>query len=143
MKTFTPTQARAILPILEREMQRLQPMYKELRIRFEQCAARHGLPVDDARLREICLGEQDIRELFFQVEECLCFFSELGVECKGIEKGLIDFPCLFSDRIVYLCWKVGESAITHWHEIDAEFSARRPLLDGDCHGVEAADRLPH
>ncbi len=142
MKTFTPTQAHRLLPILQREMDQLQPRYKELRERFEHCAAKHGMPVDDARLREVCLADEEIRELFFKVEESLCFFNELGVECKGIEKGLIDFPCLFTDRIVFLCWRVGESSITHWHEVDQEFSTRQPLFT-KVEIVEEMDRLTH
>ncbi len=142
MKTFTPTQAHALLPILQREMQQLQPKYKYLRERFEQCAAENNMPVDDARLREVCLADEGIRDLFFQVEESLCFFSELGVECKSIDKGQIDFPCLFTDRIVFLCWRVGESAITHWHEVDQEFSTRQPLF-ANVELTEELDRLTH
>ncbi|HAA72843.1 MAG TPA: hypothetical protein DCE55_27130, partial [Planctomycetaceae bacterium] len=28
-----------------------------------------------------------------------------------------------------LCWKLGESEIRHWHEIDAGFSSRQPLTE--------------
>lgn len=142
MKTFTPTQAHALLPILQKEMQQLQPKYKNLRALFEECASENNMPVDDARLREVCLADEGIRELFFEVEESLCFFSELGVECRSIEKGQIDFPCLFSDRIVFLCWTVGEPSITHWHEVDQEFSSRQPLF-GSVELGEEFDRLTH
>jgi hypothetical protein len=29
--------------------------------------------------------------------------------------------------VVFLCWKHGEPAVTHWHELDAGFAGRRPL----------------
>ncbi len=52
--------------------------------------------------------------------------NKLGVELKGLD-GLCDFPSLREGREVYLCWRLGESAVTHWHELDAGFSGRQPI----------------
>lgn len=52
---------------------------------------------------------------------------ELGVECKSLESGLVDFPAEREGRVVYLCWRDGEEAVTHWHEVDAGFAGRQPL----------------
>jgi hypothetical protein len=60
--------------------------------------------------------------------------AELGVEVKAAD-GLVDFRSKLHGRTVYLCWKYGEERIGHWHELDAGFSARRPLpVDGDFTG---------
>ena len=53
--------------------------------------------------------------------------SAMGVEVKDISRGLIDFPSLRDDRVVYLCWQLGEGEIEYWHEIEAGFAGRRPL----------------
>lgn len=53
--------------------------------------------------------------------------AELGVEFKGIEEGLVDFPSRRGDELVYLCWKVDEDRIRWWHSLDAGYSGRRPL----------------
>ena len=45
----------------------------------------------------------------------------------GIEHGLLDFPTTLDGRVVYLCWKRGESEISHWHEINGGFAGRQPL----------------
>ena len=45
----------------------------------------------------------------------------------GIEHGLLDFPTTLDDRVVYLCWKRGESQVSHWHEINGGFAGRQPL----------------
>lgn len=52
--------------------------------------------------------------------------ERLGVELKGTD-GLCDFPSLTGGREVYLCWKLGETEITHWHEVHAGFSGRQPI----------------
>ncbi|HEY0758163.1 MAG TPA: DUF2203 family protein [Acidisarcina sp.] len=30
-------------------------------------------------------------------------------------------------EIVLLCWKMGETRITHWHTVESGFSGRQPL----------------
>ena len=45
----------------------------------------------------------------------------------GLEHGLIDFPTTFDRRWVFLCWKRGEAAISHWHEIEAGFLGRQEV----------------
>ena len=53
---------------------------------------------------------------------------ELGIELKDYTRGLIDFPSLRSDRVVYLCWQIGDGdEIGWWHETDAGFAGRQPL----------------
>ncbi len=31
-------------------------------------------------------------------------------------------------RLVYLCWKLGEPEVLYWHELDAGFAGRQPLV---------------
>jgi hypothetical protein len=70
--------------------------------------------------------EKDRRRLQGFVEELL----ELGVEPKSGPDGLIDFPAEQDGRLVYLCWKLGEEEVLYWHEIDAGFRGRQPLVAG-------------
>ncbi len=57
--------------------------------------------------------------------------QEMGVLVKDMEKGLCDFPCHLDGRIVYLCWKLGESKVEWWHETQDGFKGRKKI-DGDC-----------
>lgn len=52
---------------------------------------------------------------------------EMGVIVKDLEQGLCDFPYILDDRIVYLCWKLGEEHIEWWHDIDSGYGGRQPL----------------
>ena len=52
---------------------------------------------------------------------------EMGVLIKDLDKGLCDFPFLKEDRVVYLCWHLGEDSIDYWHDIEAGFGGREPL----------------
>ncbi len=54
--------------------------------------------------------------------------NEAGIEVKDVEKGLIDFPYRrHNGEVVYLCFRLGEQAITSWHTIQGGFSGRQPL----------------
>lgn len=53
--------------------------------------------------------------------------ADLGVEFKGIEEGLVDFPARLDGELVYLCWKYDEDRVRWWHPVDAGYAGRRPL----------------
>ena len=41
--------------------------------------------------------------------------------------GLIDFHAQRGAELVYLCYRLGEATVTHWHPLDDGFSGRQPL----------------
>jgi hypothetical protein len=53
---------------------------------------------------------------------------ELGAELKDYQRGLIDFPSMRGDRLVLLCWQLGEGdEIGWWHEPETGFAGRQRL----------------
>ena len=129
MRTFTLSQAKELLPMLQREMERLLPAYTQLKSIWESTAQERSLDVDDPIVRQACLKDRKARDAIEQVETSLLIFQELGVECKAIEEGIFDFPCLLNDRLVYLSWKIDETEIDHWHELGVDFGCRQPLFE--------------
>jgi hypothetical protein len=53
--------------------------------------------------------------------------QDLGVVVKDVNAGLCDFPYSHEGRIVYLCWKLGETEIRWWHELSLGYKDRLPL----------------
>lgn len=66
------------------------------------------------------------REAQALVEE----LQELGCFFKGIREGLVDWYSYYAGRPVFLCWKQGEDQIEYWHQTDAGFMGRQPILPG-------------
>jgi len=62
-----------------------------------------------------------------QISEHLQAVQELGVHVKDLDMGLCDFPHVLDGRVVYLCWKLGETEIQWWHEINSGYAGRQPL----------------
>lgn len=81
-----------------------------------------GRLYDEERSLVIEQLEHDMNRL----EEYLQELHQLGVEFKGWE-GLVDFPAILHGREVFLCWKLGEPEVQHWHDLDAGFAGRRNL----------------
>jgi len=54
--------------------------------------------------------------------------AERGIQIKGIDSGLIDFPHIRENgEEVYLCWKADEPGIEFWHPIPDGFGGRRHI----------------
>jgi hypothetical protein len=51
----------------------------------------------------------------------------VGCELKDFELGLVDFYALLDDRLVFLCWRLGEPRVEYWHEVDAGIAGRQPV----------------
>lgn len=53
--------------------------------------------------------------------------NEQGIIIKDLDTGLVDFPHLRAGREVYLCWRMDESRVAYWHDVDNGFAGRQPL----------------
>jgi len=76
------------------------------------------------------VGGPKFRELAraqLTIARCLRQIDHWGVILRDVETGLCDFPSEREGRLVYLCWRVREPRIAHWHEVDEGFAGRRPL----------------
>ncbi|HUP02290.1 MAG TPA: DUF2203 domain-containing protein [Gemmatimonadota bacterium] len=111
---------------------------QEIRI-FELDEAERMLPLvrsivkgmtDDHAERQAALEQGHRREaeaLTERLVEAAGELTELGVELKGLDPGLVDFPALKDGEIVYLCWRYGEDRIAFWHPLETGFAGRRPV----------------
>ncbi len=67
------------------------------------------------------------RALTARMGEGVARIHRQGVLVKDLDRGLLDFYALDGDRLVFLCWALGEPAVSHWHSLDGGFSGRKPL----------------
>jgi len=132
-KLFTIEQANAMLPLVKAitsDLATLAGDVMERRHRLAALTAGRELKPGDPYADELAQTEAEIEHDICRVQEYLAELRALGVEPKGALEGLVDFPSLMDGRIVYLCWRLGESEVLHWHELDAGFAGRQSLTAG-------------
>ena len=131
-REFTPEEANALLPTLHRLVSRQLVRQHELEGRLRELHRRLGhLPrelavlVDDAP--EVAALKEEVGGLMQQVDEGWAEVQALGCVVKDPRTGLVDFYGRVDGKLVFLCWRFGEEAVAHYHEIDAGFAGRKPL----------------
>lgn len=132
-KLFTIDEANASLPLVRAIVEDLARLSRDVLERRERLAAVPGNPEREGHdlYSEELTQIQD--ELARDTEELKGYVDELrslGLEPKNGLEGIVDFPALLDGRVIYLCWKLGESEVLHWHELDAGFVGRHPLTAG-------------
>jgi hypothetical protein len=133
-KLFTIEQANAALPLVRAICTDLAELSREVLERKERLSwLLGGRPADRRRAEDPYRSElehiqEELERDTHRLQEYVGELRHLGVEPKNGLEGLVDFPSLMDGRIVYLCWKLGEPEVQWWHELDAGFVGRQPLL---------------
>ena len=128
MKTFTIEQANRTLPLVRRIVQDIVDQYVRWQELVKTLDVLVAAPAPDAT--RIDRLQRDIQAAARGIDAFVRELIDLGVEMKGFDVGLVDFPSELDGRPVYLCWRLGEPAVGHWHERDAGFAGRQPLAPG-------------
>ena len=127
-KYFTPDEANRTLPLVRRIVEDIVAAYgqwKEALGRYElAAAAQQGSEGESAQA--VALRER-VDEVARTINAYISELEQVGCVLKGFDDGLVDFRGRLDDRDVWLCWKLGEAAVGHWHEMDEGYRSRRPL----------------
>ncbi|HEY7321469.1 MAG TPA: DUF2203 domain-containing protein [Candidatus Binatia bacterium] len=129
-RLFTVEEANAMLPAVRMLAETIQENIVELRNRSQSVARQDQLDPESTNFMDRLQKDNAIAELVATIKSCVERIQSYGCICKGLEQGLIDFPCLLGTDVIFLCWQLGEPAIAYWHRIEDGFPGRRPLLDG-------------
>ena len=125
-------EANGLLPEVDRILAALRDQRAEL-IELRDRVVAASPPDDETpsagvaeRIRLLRLGMQGLID---QMQAGVARLVELDITLRDISTGLIDFPALVSGRPIWLCWRLGEGDIAHWHPLDEGFESRRPLSE--------------
>jgi hypothetical protein len=130
-RTFTLDEAQSLLPVLESLLRTaisgkklMEDVEGEMQSLSHRIFLNGGTHVDVVaiarRKAERAKAEQ-------RAKDALAEIDSIGVQVKDLDIGLLDFPCEVDGRIVLLCWKMGEPAISHWHGTEEGFAGRKVI----------------
>src|SRR5438045_2072549 len=130
-RTFTLQEAQSLLPVLESLLRvaidgkkLIESVDHELQELAHRVFLNGGTLVNVVRLsRRKAEGEKAIQ----RVKDSIAEIDSIGVQVKDLDIGLLDFPCVVDGHVILLCWRLGESAITHWHGESEGFAGRKPI----------------
>ncbi len=123
IRLFELDEAERMLPLVRTIVRGMMDDHAERQGMLEEIADETGT----ARARGL---RREADALTKKLLEAASELAELGVEFKGVELGLVDFPARRGDEIVYLCWQYGEDRIRFWHPLDAGYAGRQPIERG-------------
>jgi hypothetical protein len=126
-KIFTVEEANRTLPLVSKIVDDLVRDHAkwEDKVREFELATVGASPERPDAMAELLQAEA--QRLAVDIESYIAELTELGVICKGMDTGLVDFRGQLDGREVFFCWKLGESEVMFWHEIDEGFVGRQRL----------------
>jgi hypothetical protein len=137
---FTLEAVNALLPRLRELMQAQMDRRNEIEERLQQLAKLLGEVPDTIQIEDSDTGEvrelkRDLMERVDRYQSGWREVEEMGAVLKDARAGLVDFYGQVDGKLVWLCWKYGEEAVTHYHGLQEGFAGRKP--------IESTMRLRH
>lgn len=137
VRFFTQGEANAL-------MERLQPRVRELRRTYDvlvECS-RHvediGIVYGEKAKDPTCEAFPEWQEyaerfqlLSANVQHLVDGIQALGAQVKDPAVGLLDFYAKRGAEVVFLCWRLGEERVEHWHTLAEGFTGRKPIAQVD------------
>jgi len=130
-RSFTFDEAQSLLPVLESLLRTAidgKKLIEAVDAEFQELAHQvflsGGLLVN---IVQVARRKAEREKTIHRVKDALAEIDSTGVQVKDLDIGLLDFPCEVEGRTVLLCWKLGETGITHWHGTDEGFAGRKQI----------------
>jgi hypothetical protein len=126
-RIFTVAEANRTLPLVSRIVEDLVRDHTrwEDKVREFELATVGSSPEKPDVIAELL--QVEAQRLAVDIEGYIAELNDLGVICKGMDTGLVDFRGRIDGRDVFYCWKLGEPSVQYWHEVNAGFVGRQKL----------------
>jgi hypothetical protein len=119
--TYTLEEAQALLPEAKRRIGEASAILADLRAMLQ--TLRDG--------RAPASTTDDAAALEAGFDRAMAWFTERGIQVKGLDPALLDFPAravLDGASIeVLLCWRDDEDAIAYYHPATSGYRGREPI----------------
>ena len=140
-KHFTLDEANALIPYLTKSLTELRQVKNQIMSQIEILEEKNIDLENLFKKSDLTLEEQGYRQnleiLGDQINSVIFDIQNKGVLVKDIETGLVDFYANIDDQEVFLCWKLGEPEVEHWHELDSGYPGRKTLFTKEKGGARS------
>ena len=115
------------LPLVRRIVKDIQQAWARVRDyqeQFEKLEERGDWRLAKQTMGALSKARQEYREFCRELEHLGCYLSDERA-------GAVNFPAIVAGRQIVLCWRLGESQISRWHDAGKEPSERCPADELD------------
>ncbi len=126
VRFFSLEEANRTLPYVRSVVEDIVEEYRQVEPLLTWLKALPAEARDGARAKQV---KAEVAARAESLDDLVQELHRVGCQFKGFREGLVDWLSLYSGRPVLLCWKLGESEIGHWHQLDAGFLGRQQILD--------------
>jgi hypothetical protein len=124
---FTLDEARALIPWLRPRITAMRAEQRQFQAVLRQLNSLTEAMRQNGHATVSSQLERQFQTLTESLNQKLQEIIDEGIEVKDIESGVVDFPSLRDDDIVYLCWHIDEPTVLYWHPLDSGFRGRQRL----------------
>ena len=125
---FTVDGANKALPLVNRIVADILQDYEVWRDHMRRYELLSGeAPEGSGESPEQLALRQQVDDVAHSINGYMEEMAQIGCVFKGFDQGLVDFYSKRDDRDVFLCWRFGEPAVEHWHELEGGFTGRQPV----------------
>jgi hypothetical protein len=128
---FTVEEANKLLAELRPKIERLVKIKDEFdRVQVQMdvlTLAAAGASPENPDAMELAQFRERRKILGEQIAQGIAAVHRRGCVVKDLDRGLLDFYALAGDRLIFLCWQLGEPEVMHWHTLEGGFTGRQPI----------------
>jgi hypothetical protein len=131
-KVFTIDEANSLVPFLQDALEKLQKQVRDV-VRFKRQIEVLNL-ICDSRVSQQNLDFQEYvqktalyHQLIGQADALIQEVRAKGCLLRDVHTGIVDFYAEMDGKVVFLCWRRGESVITYWHPVGEGYGQRRSI----------------
>ena len=126
-KLFTLEEAERTLPLVRRIVATYGRVSRRGAARWPASSCSPAARGRRGETPELVAAREDVARHADRINVYLQELEAIGCVFKGFDGGLVDFYSLRDDQPIFLCWRLGEDRITHWHESTPAFAGRQPI----------------
>lgn len=137
VRFFTQSEASDVVAKVQPRVRRLREAYE----RFVHCGQNlEDLNIvygDDAKnpasegYEEWVQYSEEFEVLSAEIQQLVDEIQGSGAQVKDPGIGLLDFYAKRGEEVVFLCWRLGEDKVEHWHSLSEGFLGRKPVAQVD------------
>jgi hypothetical protein len=134
VQEFTLEAVNAMLPRLSELVRRQLGLRASIEAKLKELTELVGdLPepivLDEADPTPVRAVKKELLELVERYKTGWREVETTGAVLKDPRIGLLDFYGRVDGKLVWLCWKYGETEVTHYHALDEGFAGRKPIAN--------------